>query len=114
MPSCDAVSSSWSSRLPPARGPTNAEFLLALLAGAAAPSAVLEAAMIAAIRNPGDREASADDTAAVPPHGSFFGRRKGHRLRAHQADLIEQLLPRLALKIGGAHPPELATLFDAP
>ena len=27
--------------------------------------------------------------------GSFFGRRKGHKLRAHQADLIEHLLPQL-------------------
>ena len=32
--------------------------------------------------------------------GSFFGRRKGHKLRALQADLIENLLPRLALGIG--------------
>jgi tRNA (guanine-N7-)-methyltransferase len=70
--------------------------------------------MSAAIRNPGDRESSADDAAAVSPHGSFFGRRKGHRLRTHQADLIEQLLPRLALKIREAPAPELATLFDAP
>ncbi|TKW76602.1 MAG: tRNA (guanosine(46)-N7)-methyltransferase TrmB, partial [Bradyrhizobium icense] len=31
--------------------------------------------------------------------GSFFGRRKGHKLRAYQADLIETLLPRLALEI---------------
>ena len=31
--------------------------------------------------------------------GSFFGRRKGHKLRAYQADLIESLLPRLALEI---------------
>ena len=32
--------------------------------------------------------------------GSFFGRRKGHKLRSHQADLIDNLLPRLALDIG--------------
>jgi tRNA (guanine-N7-)-methyltransferase len=31
--------------------------------------------------------------------GSFFGRRKGHKLRAHQADLIDHLLPKLALDI---------------
>ena len=31
----------------------------------------------------------------------FFGRRKGHKLRVHQLDLIEQLLPRLALDIEG-------------
>ena len=29
--------------------------------------------------------------------GSFFGRRKGHKLRAHQADLIADLLPTLVL-----------------
>jgi tRNA (guanine-N7-)-methyltransferase len=46
--------------------------------------------------------------------GSFFGRRKGHKLRAHQLDLIEQLLPRLALDIGGAGPDDLAELFDRP
>ena len=47
-------------------------------------------------------------------HGSFFGRRKGHKLRAHQLDLIEQLLPRLALEIGGASPSDLTELFDRP
>ncbi|MBI3701284.1 MAG: tRNA (guanosine(46)-N7)-methyltransferase TrmB [Afipia sp.] len=31
--------------------------------------------------------------------GSFFGRRKGHKLRSHQAGLVETLLPRLALNI---------------
>ena len=30
--------------------------------------------------------------------GAFFGRRKGHRLRAHQSALMETLLPHLALK----------------
>ena len=44
--------------------------------------------------------------------GSFFGRRKGHKLRAHQADLIEHLLPRLTLDIGQPNPPELTGLFD--
>ncbi len=44
--------------------------------------------------------------------GSFFGRRKGHRLRAHQADLIENLLPRLALDIANPAPRDLAALFD--
>ena len=32
-------------------------------------------------------------------HGSFFGRRKGHKLRNHQTELVETLLPRLALQI---------------
>jgi tRNA (guanine-N7-)-methyltransferase len=53
-----------------------------------------------------------DDGAASHAQGSFFGRRKGHRLRVHQADLIENLLPHLALDISGPPPPDLATLFD--
>jgi tRNA (guanine-N7-)-methyltransferase len=47
------------------------------------------------------------------PRGAFFGRRKGHRLRQRQADLIETSLPRLALDLtrpAGA----LAALFPAP
>jgi tRNA (guanine-N7-)-methyltransferase len=58
---------------------------------------------------------------AAPMHGqgmhgqgSFFGRRKGHKLRSHQADLIENLLPHLALDIGGETMPDLGTLFDPP
>jgi tRNA (guanine-N7-)-methyltransferase len=50
----------------------------------------------------------------VHAHGSFFGRRKGHKLRLHQADLIEQLLPRLALDITNPSPVDLAELFDRP
>ena len=69
--------------------------------------------MSAAIRLPGNREASSGDALAIHPQGSFFGRRKGHKLRARQADLIEHLLPRLALEIGGPQPADLAGLFDA-
>jgi tRNA (guanine-N7-)-methyltransferase len=65
------------------------------------------------------RAANSDD--ASPPQedrartqGSFFGRRKGHRLRAHQADLIDRLLPRLALELGAPPPRNLAQLFDPP
>jgi len=43
----------------------------------------------------------------------FFGRRKGHRLRSHQATLIETLLPRLALDVN-APPADLADLFPVP
>jgi tRNA (guanine-N7-)-methyltransferase len=60
-------------------------------------------------RDPGDRDASPD---VIRTHGSFFGRRKGHKLRLHQADLIEGLLPRLSLDITGASPPDLAGHFD--
>ena len=41
----------------------------------------------------------------------FFGRRKGHRLRPHQAGLIETLLPRLALDLATRAPADLARLF---
>jgi tRNA (guanine-N7-)-methyltransferase len=61
-----------------------------------------------------DDVAPSDDATAVRPHGSFFGRRKGHKLRLHQADLIEHLLPRLALDITAPGPPDLAGLFDPP
>jgi tRNA (guanine-N7-)-methyltransferase len=42
---------------------------------------------------------------------AFFGRRKGHKLRAHQADLIAQLLPHLAVDIAGPPVADLTTLF---
>ena len=47
-------------------------------------------------------------------HGAFFGRRKGHPLRARQAALIGTLLPRLALDLGAPAPADLATLFQNP
>ena len=43
--------------------------------------------------------------------GAFFGRRKGHPLRPHQAALFETLLPRLALDLTAAAPSDLRTLF---
>ena len=67
-----------------------------------------------AARDSDNRDAPSDDGAAARPHGSFFGRRKGHKLRSHQADLIEHLLPRLSLDIGKPCPPDLADLFDPP
>jgi tRNA (guanine-N7-)-methyltransferase len=68
--------------------------------------------MSIAARDPDNHDAP-DDGVEAHPHGSFFGRRKGHKLRLHQADLIETLLPQLALDITGASPPDLAALFDA-
>lgn len=58
--------------------------------------------------------ASADMTKVAPPAGAperaFFGRRKGHSLRAQQAQLFEELLPQLALDL--ARPaPALRALF---
>src|SRR6266700_3964884 len=51
-----------------------------------------------------------------PPYrqGAFFGRRKGHPLRARQADVFSTLLPRLALDLTVAPPASLATLFPLP
>jgi tRNA (guanine-N7-)-methyltransferase len=43
--------------------------------------------------------------------GAFFGRRKGHPLRAHQAALYDTLLPKLALDIAKPAPQDLRTLF---
>jgi tRNA (guanine-N7-)-methyltransferase len=43
--------------------------------------------------------------------GAFFGRRKGHPLRTHQAALFDTLLPRLALDPGKPAPADLRTLF---
>jgi tRNA (guanine-N7-)-methyltransferase len=70
--------------------------------------------MSAAARDPASGDAASGDGAAGHSHGSFFGRRKGHKLRARQADLIEHLLPRLALDINAPSPPDLAQLFDPP
>jgi tRNA (guanine-N7-)-methyltransferase len=59
-------------------------------------------------------EVSSDDGSAQHAHGSFFGRRKGHKLRAHQADLIDNLLPHLALDIQTPAASALAELFGSP
>ena len=64
-----------------------------------------------AVEHDGDRSGSGRGEDARQA-GSFFGRRKGHKLRAHQADLIERLLPRLALDVAGAAPRDPTTLFD--
>jgi tRNA (guanine-N7-)-methyltransferase len=65
-------------------------------------------------RDPDHPDTSPDDGAAVHAQGSFFGRRKGHKLRSHQADLIENLLPYFSLDISGPSPADIATLFDPP
>jgi len=45
---------------------------------------------------------------------TFFGRRKGHKLRDRQAELLATLLPRLALDTARPAPAELADLFRSP
>lgn len=57
------------------------------------------------------RGVEADNTGTEHPHGSVFGRRKGHRLRPHHSELIEHLLPRLSLDIAQAAPRDLTSLF---
>jgi len=42
---------------------------------------------------------------------AFFGRRKGHKLRKRQAELIDTLLPRLAIDLDNPAPPDPAVLF---
>ncbi|MCK1476462.1 tRNA (guanine-N7-)-methyltransferase [Bradyrhizobium sp. LM6.10] len=42
---------------------------------------------------------------------AFFGRRKGHKLRQHQAELIGHLLPRLALAIDSEAPADAREIF---
>ena len=59
-----------------------------------------------------DHDGAASGDGGGRSHGSFFGRRKGHKLRLHQADLIENLLPRLALDITKPAPDALADIFD--
>jgi tRNA (guanine-N7-)-methyltransferase len=58
------------------------------------------------------RDDPSDDGGKAHAQGSFFGRRKGHKLRSHQADLIENLLPHLALDITTPAPGDLTELFD--
>jgi tRNA (guanine-N7-)-methyltransferase len=60
----------------------------------------------------GDSEKARLRDATAQGKRAFFGRRKGHKLRAHQADLITQLLPRLALDITTPLPADLTGLFD--
>jgi tRNA (guanine-N7-)-methyltransferase len=68
--------------------------------------------MSCASRDSRQGKASPRDDVGAHAQGSFFGRRKGHKLRAQQADLIEHLLPRLALDITAPSPPDPADLFE--
>jgi tRNA (guanine-N7-)-methyltransferase len=54
---------------------------------------------------------NADNDRAVEAQRAFFGRRKGHKLRAHQAELIADLLPKLSLDISSPPPAALPELF---
>lgn len=50
-------------------------------------------------------------TSAAHQRGAFFGRRKGHKLRKQQAELYEELLPKLSLDIAQAAPRDLKSVF---
>jgi tRNA (guanine-N7-)-methyltransferase len=54
---------------------------------------------------------SSESPIKVRPQGSFFGRRKGHKLRHHQADLMTSLLPQLAVEIEKPPPHRAGLLF---
>jgi tRNA (guanine-N7-)-methyltransferase len=45
------------------------------------------------------------------PRTAFFGRKKGHQLKRHQAELMQTLLPRLAIDLASPAPKNLAGLF---
>jgi tRNA (guanine-N7-)-methyltransferase len=45
---------------------------------------------------------------------AFFGRRKGHSLRSHHADLMAGLLPRLSIAVDRPPPARLVDLFPRP
>jgi tRNA (guanine-N7-)-methyltransferase len=45
---------------------------------------------------------------------TFFGRRKGHKLRPRQEELLATLLPQLALDLSRPAPAALAALFAVP
>ena len=51
-----------------------------------------------------------------PPYrqGAFFGRRKGHPLRARQADVFSTLLPRLAIDLAAAALARVDLLYPDP
>jgi tRNA (guanine-N7-)-methyltransferase len=54
--------------------------------------------------------------ANISPRGprAFFGRRKGHKLRPRQAELISTLLPQLAIDLTRPPPASLGALFPVP
>src|ERR1700742_2408747 len=59
-------------------------------------------------------EPDGDNDANVQAQRAFFGRRKGHKLRAHQADLVAHLLPALSLDVSNPQAGSLTDLFGAP
>lgn len=50
--------------------------------------------------------------ADIRGRGAFFGRRKGPKLRRHQSDLMQSLLPHLSLDIRAPSPVDATSLFE--
>jgi tRNA (guanine-N7-)-methyltransferase len=57
---------------------------------------------------------SGNDDRGAPGERAFFGRRKGHRLRPHQTQLMAHLLPRLTIALNRSPQRSLADLFPLP
>jgi tRNA (guanine-N7-)-methyltransferase len=49
-----------------------------------------------------------------PPEERLYGRRRGRKLRDQQQRLLDELLPRLAIRLPAAPPLDLAALFGRP
>jgi tRNA (guanine-N7-)-methyltransferase len=66
----------------------------------------------------GDRSCPGLCAAEQDPHQErwlrSYGRRRGRRPSAHQADLLARLLPRVAVSLDRPAPARLSDLFDAP
>jgi tRNA (guanine-N7-)-methyltransferase len=60
-----------------------------------------------------NHDVQTDDPAASCER-AFFGRRKGHKLRPHQADLMAGLLPQLAIDLARPLPQILTDMFSRP
>jgi len=61
-----------------------------------------------------DDEHSDNNNSGADTHGRrFFGRRKGHQLKRHQGELMETLLPQLAVDLATPAPKDFAALFGA-
>jgi len=56
----------------------------------------------------------AEERGRLRGDGAFYGRRKGHPLRPHQARLFDKLLPGLAIDTRKPPPLRLASLFPVP
>ena len=57
---------------------------------------------------------SGHDDHAASRERAFFGRRKGHRLRSRQVDLMATLLPQLAIALDQPAPKNLAEMLSRP